>query len=659
MSQVEEIKDRLDIVDFISTYVPLKKAGRYYKGLCPFHAEKTPSFVVYPETANWHCFGACGTGGDIYSFIMKKENLDFSEALRFLADKAGVVLKERRLASRREDAGKESLFEIMGQAASYYSHLLLTSSQGKKAWDYLEGRSLHRETIETFQLGYAPDQWTAIHDYMTTKGCKTNDLLRAGLIMEREGGGYYDRFRNRLMIPIRDRRGRTIAFGARSLDGSEPKYLNSPQTELFEKSRLLFGLDRSVKGIRERGEAVIVEGYMDVLMAHQHDIDNVVACMGTSVTEEQLKDLSRLTSKITLALDPDVAGDAATLRSLQMARVKLLRSVPGVSLHGQLQEKKRLLVDLRVVSLPAGMDPDDLIRQGIEHWEEMLRGSRPIAHVIMDHACKGKDLSDPAEKSRAVQDVVPLLRVIPDDVERQVYIHELARRVRVDEKVIERLVIGEKSTTESQQQKTRVFQKGRRKKADPSSILSDYQTPVMIQNRGWGLEEICLTYLSRFPRLIHPLSFVFAENGIPFLTEEDFTRTENRAIYSNIKANAEMGLLLDPDDLLDMLPAPLAGYFEELLILSERQPAAGDEEQISADLALCALRLKGRGLRQIVERLQYLLQEQTEEDERIQALALSQQIQHFSVTIQQIDRALYARSMVGRREVTEAGWFRT
>jgi DNA primase len=271
MSVVDEIKERLDVVEVIQPYVPLKKAGRNYKGLCPFHAEKTPSFVVFPETGTWHCFGACGIGGDVFTFVMKQENLSFGEALQVLAQRAGVELEPRSPEAGEAEKRLDLLRQINQAAATYFHHLLYHSDEAARARAYLEKRGLNRETIDRFQVGYALDQWDGLIRYLIDKGYTLEDVHETGLIIEREdGSGYYDRFRGRVVFPIRDHRGRTIGFGGRILGEGVPKYLNSPQTPLFDKSSVLFGLDQAKAGIRTVGEAVIVEGYMDVLMAHQH-----------------------------------------------------------------------------------------------------------------------------------------------------------------------------------------------------------------------------------------------------------------------------------------------------------------------------------------------------------------------------------------------------
>ena len=318
MSVTDEIKDRLDIVDVISGYVPLKKAGRNYKGLCPFHNEKTPSFIVFPDTQGWHCFGACGIGGDIFTFVMKRENLDFGEALAMLAAKAGVELQPREAAASGNDAKLERLRAIVADAAVYFHYLLNKANKAASPRDYLAQRGLTETTWEAWQLGYALDSWDALRDRLTGKGYKLDEIEETGLIIRREDGtGWYDRFRGRLMIPIRDVQGRTIGFGARILREDParpaPKYMNSPQGPLFDKGHILFGLDMARKAIHDEDLAILVEGYMDVMMSHQVGVCNVVAGMGTALGETQMRQLKRYTGNITLALDPDAAGDHATL----------------------------------------------------------------------------------------------------------------------------------------------------------------------------------------------------------------------------------------------------------------------------------------------------------------------------------------------------------
>ncbi len=321
MSQIDEIKSRLDIVELIGETVKLRRTGRNYAGLCPFHSEKTPSFIVSPERQTWRCFGQCNEGGDIFKFVMKKEGWDFKEALRYLAQRAGVQLEAYRAEKPEEKEAHERLRGLLEAAVTFYRHHLAAPA-GKSVLDYLhQKRGLTDATIETFGLGYAPPGWDNALEYFRSQGYQEQELLEAGLVSQREAGGFVDRFRNRLMIPIRDESGRICGFGARILDPNDyPKFLNSPETALFSKSRLLYGLDRARKAIRAADQVVIVEGYLDVIALHQAGFENVVSPMGTALTEHQLRLLKRFSRRIVLALDPDAAGQKAVLSGLEAAR---------------------------------------------------------------------------------------------------------------------------------------------------------------------------------------------------------------------------------------------------------------------------------------------------------------------------------------------------
>jgi DNA primase len=322
MSVIDEIKSKLDIVDLVSDTVSLKKSGKNYTGFCPFHSNtKTPSFVVFPETQTWRCFGACADGGDIFSFVIKREGYEFKQALESLAQQAGIQLRAPSPETDKQDKQRQKLLDLNAAAAAYFHHLLTVSPAGAKVRTYLAKREFTAETIATFQLGYALDKWEALKSHFVERGYSIEDLLAAGLIVERaDGSPGYDRFRNRLIIPIRNPQGQVVGFGARALAVDQvPKYLNSPQTLLFDKSATLYGLDLARKYIREANQVVIVEGYMDVIQAYQSGAQNVVAQMGTALTEQQLKILKRTTSNFVLALDADTAGQAATLRGLNTA----------------------------------------------------------------------------------------------------------------------------------------------------------------------------------------------------------------------------------------------------------------------------------------------------------------------------------------------------
>ena len=439
MSVVDEIKARLDIVEVISGYLPsLKKAGRTYKAPCPFHNEKTPSFVVFPETQSWHCFGACGTGGDLFGFVMKQEGLDFRGALEFLAAKAGVSLQEKTPDMIEADKARQRLLEMMAAAAAYFHDLLLKSPQAGFSREYLSGRGLGDRVINQFQLGYALDQWEALKAHLTAKGYTDQDLLNGGLLVERDDGSPgYDRFRHRLMIPIRDGRGQVIGFGARALnDDQVPKYLNSPQTTLFDKSAVLYGLDMARRAMRDAGQVVIVEGYLDVLQAHQQGQANVIAQMGTALTETQLKQLQRHTKKMILALDADTAGSSATLRGINTAREVLDEMVAVPTARGLIRYESRLKVDIRVATLPPGKDPDDILKADLSTWQHLIDSALPLVDYFIRQTAAELDMETAQGKSQAVQVILPVIREVSDAVQQDHYLRQLASLVKIDERTL-------------------------------------------------------------------------------------------------------------------------------------------------------------------------------------------------------------------------------
>jgi DNA primase len=381
MSAIDEIKARLDIIDIVSDSVDLRRTGKNYSGFCPFHHNtRTPAFAVFPDTGTWRCFGECNEGGDIFSFVMKKEGWDFPTALGELAQRAGVVLRPLTPQEQEKVEEYDRLRQLLESALTFYRHQLLNTAAGKQAQEYLHDRGLDDDTIETFGLGYAPDAWEAATVHFKEKGFSEQDLLDAGLVSARDSGGVYDRFRHRVMIPIRDERGRMAGFGARTLDPEGlPKYLNSPQTDLFDKGKILFGLDRARKAIRAKDRVVIVEGYMGVLVPHQYGYTNAVATMGTALTEDHLRLIKRFTRRIVLAMDSDAAGIKATLRGLEIARQTLDREdEPHFDARGLLRHEARLKADIRVCTLPQGKDPDDIIVEDAEKWEQVIAQAKPI-----------------------------------------------------------------------------------------------------------------------------------------------------------------------------------------------------------------------------------------------------------------------------------------
>ena len=465
MSVVDEVKQRLDIVDVVGQYVQLQKAGRNYRALCPFHAERTPSFFVSPERQSWHCFGACGTGGDILSFVMKKENLEFGEALRLLAERAGVTLAERR---PEEEAERNRLREANEAAASFYHRALLSSEAGQTAKHYLEERGQDLKTIQDFQLGYSPSGWDSLCQHLRERGYRDEELVAAGLAVEGERG-LRDLFHQRIMFPITDMRGRVVGFGGRSLpiegqEEAQPKYLNTPQTAGFDKGSLLYALDKAKEEIRRQGLAVIVEGYTDAIAAHQHGFPNVVASMGTALTERQVRLLKRFSRDVVLALDADTAGQEATLRAVEYQDI--------------------LGRDIRVAILHEGRDPDEVIRSDPENWPALLASAQPLLDYKFEAVSSALDLSQPRQRSQAVEELLPLLTAIGDRIVQAHYLQRLARLAQVRESDLHQMLLRQG-----------------RKRGRGREVADQVEAAAAVRPLRDAREEYLLALLLRYPEL--------------------------------------------------------------------------------------------------------------------------------------------------------------
>lgn len=439
MDAVEAIKRRIDLVEYIGRFTQLQRAGRSFKGLCPFHAEKTPSFFVFPERGTWRCFGACGEGGDIFMFVQKRENLDFRGALRVLAEEAGIQLSEEDPKRR---AHLDRLAAIVSAAVGYYERKL-AEAEGEEASAYLrEARGLTRETIGAWHLGWAPPGWHNLRDFLLNRGYTIEDMLAAGLLVESDDGREpYDRFRGRMIVPIANERGEFIALGGRSLHNEEPKYLNSPQSELFDKGRTLFGLHLAREAIRSAGEVVVVEGYMDVLGPWQAGFRNVVATMGTSLTQEHARLLRRFAPRIVLALDPDAAGANAAERAGSLVLGVQTSEQAALAARQADQMASSVDIDLRVARLPAGKDPDELVREDPEAWRRAIQAAVPFAEFLIFRLLGTDRPTSPLEVRHTVDRIRPVLLSVRDPVERGLYIQRLARHLGVskEESIAERI----------------------------------------------------------------------------------------------------------------------------------------------------------------------------------------------------------------------------
>ena len=571
MTVTQEIKSRLDIVDIISEQVNLRRSGRNYAGFCPFHTNtRTPAFYVFPETQTWHCFGECSEGGDVFSYVMKKEGWEFREALEQLAKRAGVALEEPDPEAKRRRKSEEKLVDLLTTAADYFNQLLMFAPQAEEARQYVANRQLNEETINTFRLGFALNSWEACRTHFNDQGYSDDELLQVGLLTENpDRGTRYDRFRNRLMIPIRDVDGRVVGFGARTLEKDGiPKYLNSPQTQLFDKGRLLYGLDTAKRPIRAARVVGIVEGYMDVMQGWQAGFRNMVAQMGTALTGDQLRLLKRFTKRFVLALDSDAAGIKATMRGLQVARDTLDREYEiRFDARGLVQHEGRLQADIHIVTLPEGYDPDKLMRTDPERWSQLLEKSQPVVSYVIDVATKDMDMDDAKAKSAVAQQVLPLINDVGDPVEREHYRQELARALRTDERTL-RLV---RLPTETPRRSSGpplpppppdddFFHEGNGSTEQIGKVIP----PLRSDKRTANLLRQCLEY----PRLIIQVNQALLRQEQLAVSEGDLVVAEDQLILAFIYDRSDQVPVVTIEELCDSLDSVLLERMESLLALT-------------------------------------------------------------------------------------------
>jgi DNA primase len=502
MDEVTEVKSRLEITEVVGAYVPLKQSGRNLKAPCPFHQEKTASFTVSPEKGIYHCFG-CGEGGDIFSFVMKMEGVDFRQALEILARKAGIELTARKGESQEANRLRARLLEAHELAVKYFQASLI---QNSKALEYVsKKRKLNRETVRAFAIGYAPDSWNALTDFLLKKGFNQKELLQGGLAGQKEGRNtIYDLFRGRITFTISDREGRPIGFTARVLDDSLPKYLNTPQTPLYDKSQTIFGLHLAKEAIRARDEVVLVEGNMDVVASHQAGVKQVVAASGTALTLDQLRTLSKLTKNIKLAFDADRAGLAATERAIEMGQ--------------------NLGLTLRMVEMPDGTkDADELIQKDPEEWSRSIARAKYIVDYLFDRFEKDFDLHSAVGKRGYADRLVPNLRRLGDPVEREHYIKLLAEKTDTSSEAVASKIAKEESEAET----------GNNKKTGVSGDQPARRAVVQADGRPTArrlLEEslLSLTLIDSITRL-----------SLEDLEAHDFTSPERQTIFTALSADRE------------------------------------------------------------------------------------------------------------------------
>ncbi|GER87797.1 hypothetical protein KDW_19590 [Dictyobacter vulcani] len=685
---IETIKAKIDVVDEISAVVTLQKSGKSMKGLCPFHNERTPSFYVFRESQTWHCFG-CNEGGDIFSFVQKQQGLDFHEALLYLAEKAGVAVEEHNGSNPEEEreasAARERLRKLNEDALLWFHQMLLRSKEAEGARAYVESRGVSSESVLSFSLGYAGEHWDGLSRYLLSRGYTEQELVIGGLARWREnenfGGernGIYDYFRNRLIFPIRDDRGRVIGFGGRALGESKPKYLNSPQTMLFEKNTVLYAIDMAKDAIKQVGQVVIVEGYVDAVIAHQYGTKQTVACIGSAITEKHIQKLKKLTRQVTLALDPDAAGNAATEQGIKEALKGFDRTMVPVPLaggstnhasrqpsqkgqqkfnkqpqtRGIIRLEEQVDAEINVLQLPPGEDPDEVIRRDFPTWFYAV--NHPLSLIDYYFTVKTVDLNmrEPEGKTEAARRLLPVIGMISDRIKRDAYIRKLASMISIDERnlyaELQRTMRGQQIAGVTADFSGKGWQAGQSQPSSKEkSILEDEEDrPVAVSGKGNTDKKSEMTQtrigLDRTDRSTlkwedYLIGLLLQNPGLcphvcVIINEDDFAGTDTRELYHLLNSVYQRESSPSYQSLEQLVPSALmpavARVLESVKAMSPR-----DADVLIKEATQCATRLKKKSLEQLNTELKFLLQEAAAAGDRsavrqlqLQSVAIQRQI---------------------------------
>tara|TARA_B100000809_G_scaffold260830_1_gene308494 strand:+ start:349 stop:2184 length:1836 start_codon:yes stop_codon:yes gene_type:complete len=565
MTAIDDVKSRLDIVEVISQRVPLQRSGNSYKAPCPFHQEKTPSFHVFPDRQSWRCFGACAAGGDVLSFVMKAEGLEFGEALKQMAQVAGVTLPQRG-----QNPQNEAAYKINEDTRAYFQRTL-ASAQGASTREYLEKRGVDKQAIEAFGVGLSPSDGESLKNHLIREGYSPEELVSAGVVRAGDDGVSHDLFRGRLMFPIRDAHGNLVGFGARTLDGTEPKYLNSPQGPMFDKSRILYAMDRARTDVRKNG-AVIVEGYMDAIAAHQAGFKNVIAQMGTALTEFQVDEIRRLTGKMTMALDQDAAGQNATLRSLDV----VLQNFRTKTVNKQRPDGTTQTVDAdpRIIVMPPGQDPDEVIHRSPSDWTNLVESAIPAITFRINAITGQGDITSPEGKARCVAEAAPFIHLLAGGIQQANAIEQLAGNLSVPIDTVKAAL-----SRPSVARRTRQPEQPRSAASTASPFAKLDHDPM---------EEYCLQLLLGYPEV---------REMAGGLRPEFFTRHENRELFARW---LDVGPGMDKDKTLAAVRRD--GDDEvtaQLNALSEKPMIPSDATGRTKSLAEVVSRLEERNLKNL------------------------------------------------------------
>ncbi|MDD2680744.1 MAG: DNA primase [Patescibacteria group bacterium] len=565
MSSAEEIKTKLDIVDVIREYIQVKAVGANFQALCPFHHEKSPSFVISPDKQIWHCFG-CGKGGDVLSFVQEMEGLSFPDTLRLLAPKAGVTLKYE---STQEYSKRGRLLDCLLAASEQGQYWLEHDAMGKKMKAYLLKRGLSEKTLKDWQVGYVPDAWTPMLDYLRSKKFKDEEIFAAGLAGRSERGSAYDRFRDRIIFPIKDVSGHVIAFTARVNPEKEQtipggKYINSPQTEVYDKSRVLFALDKAKRNIKDRGFAIVVEGQMDAIACHQHGFTNTVASSGTALTAEQLNLLKRFSNNIALSFDMDTAGQLAADRGIR--------------------EAMALDINLKIITLSAEYkDPDQCLQTNPDDFKQAVINSRPVMEYYFDKISAGKDLSKLADKKEVVRLMLNMIVKLANKIDQEFWFKRLAESTGVSEQILRESVVD----------------KPLKGKTPLKTVVKPAVAELEPVNRDERLADILLALLLKAPEYI--------PYAASHLEPEDLLSDNLRQFYKNLIIYYNKFALLEYDAFRLYLQEQAdkgVEIIDRLALLAERDYYDYDLNQLKSELSKILLELKKFSLKRKIKQLE-------------------------------------------------------
>jgi DNA primase len=671
-SVIEAIKAKVDVADEIGTVVSLSKSGKSLKGLCPFHNERSPSFYVFKDTQTWHCFG-CNEGGDIFSFVQKQQGLDFHETLQYLAEKAGIPVEAYNGGNAEEEreigAARERLRKLNEDALLWFHQMLLRSKGAADARAYVQSRGISSDSVVGFSLGYAGDQWDGLSTYLLSQGYTEQELVTGGLARWREGdtlggerNGIYDYFRSRLIFPIRDIRGRVIGFGGRALGDNKPKYLNSPQTILFEKNTVLYAIDMAKDAIKQNGQVVIVEGYVDAVIAHQYGTKQTVACIGSAITEKHIQQLKKMTRQVTLALDPDAAGSAATEHGIQEALKGFDRTIVPVPLvgnqstresgkrqqgargqgnsngqtrqnrqpqtRGMIRLEEQVDAEINVLQLPLGEDPDEVIRRDFSTWFYAVTHPLPLIDYYFVVKTADLNLREPIGKTEAAKRLLPVIGMVSDRIKRDAYIRKLASMISIDERSLYdelgRVLRSQKATGITADFSGKSVAKGNSDKkawdgevaknsessvnsSDPDSLVETSGKKEQSHHRLDSREKSTLKWEDYLIGLLLQNSALWPYVcGI--INEGDFAGTDTRELYHILNSMYQRDSSPSNQSIEQIVPSALmptvARINECVNAMSPR-----DTDILVKEAVQCATRLKKTRLLQLNIELKFLLQE--------------------------------------------------